>query len=109
MNDVEPDFLWNVVKEGVVIWARTQDILMKTPHPSLRPQMLIRYSTKNLEEKDKRRFLRKLYTSKKNIISKKDEKLGPGILLVNAEKFDVVKKVFDNFNIHYSVKKFWGH
>ena len=109
MGEVESDFLWNVVKEGVVVWGKPQDILMKTPHPSLEPLMLIRYSVKELNEKDKRKILRWLYTSKKRIIGKRKEKLGPGVLLVKAEKFEEIKKVFDEFNVKYSVKKFWGH
>ena len=109
MDDVESDFLWNVVKEGVVVWGKPQDILMKTPHPSLEPLMLIRYSVKELNEKDKRKILRWLYTSKKKIIGKSKEKLGPGVLLIKAEKFEEIKKIFDKFNMKYSVKKFWGH
>jgi len=109
MGEVESDFLWNVIKEGIVVWGKPQDILMKTPHPSLEPLMLIRYSVKELNEKDKRKLLRWLYTSKKRIIGKRKEKLGPGVLLVKAEKFEEIKKVFDEFDVKYSVKKFWGH
>lgn len=109
MGEVESDFLWNVVKEGVVIWGKPQDILMKTPHPSLEPLMLIRYSVKELNEKNKRKLLRWLYTSKKRIIGKGKERLGPGVLLIKAEKFEDIKKVFDKLNVKYSIKKFWGH
>lgn len=109
MNDVESDFLWNVIKEGIVIWGKPQDILMKTPHPSLQPLMLIRYSLKDLNENDRRKILRWLYTSKKKLIGKSKEKLGPGVLLIKAEKYEEIKKVFDKFRVKYSVKKIWGH
>ena len=109
MIEIESDFLWNVVKEGVVIWGKPQDILMKSPHPSLEPLMLIKYSVKELNEKNKRKFLRWLYTSKKKIIEKREEKLGPGVLLIKAEKFEETKRVFDKFNVKYSTKKIWGH
>lgn len=109
MEEVESDFLWNVVKEGIVIWGKPQEILMKAPHPSLEPLMLIRYSVKELNEKDKRKMLRWLYTSKKRIIGAEKERLAPGVLLIKAEKFEEIKKVFDKFNVKYSVKKIWGH
>jgi len=109
IGDVESDFLWNVIKEGAVIWGKPEDILMKTPHPSLEPLMLIQYSVKGLNENDKRKLLRWLYTSKKKIIGKNKEKLGPGVLLIKADKFEEVKKIFDKFKVKYSVKKFWGH
>ena len=108
IGEVESDFLWNVVKEGVVIWGKPQDILMKAPHPSLEPLVLIRYSVKELNERDKRKILRWLYTSKKRIIGKSKEKWGPGVLLIKASKFEEIKKIFDEFNVKYSVKKFWG-
>jgi hypothetical protein len=81
---------------------------MKAPHPSLEPLMLIRYSVKELNERDKRKILRWLYTSKKRIIGESKEKWGPGVLLIKASKFEEIKKIFDEFNVKYSVKKFWG-
>ena len=108
MGEMEPDFLWSVIKEGVVIWRKPQDILMKAPHPSLEPSILIQYSVKELNEKNKRKILRWLYTSKKRIIEKRKEKLGPGVLLIKAEKFEEIKKVFDKFDVKYSIKRFWG-
>ena len=109
MKDTESDFLWNVTKEGVIIWGKPQDILMKEPHPTLEPLVLVRYSVKELNGKNRRKLLRWLYSSKKKIIDKKNEKLGPGVLLIKARKFEEIKKIFDKFDVKYSIKKFWGH
>jgi predicted nucleotidyltransferase len=109
INEVDSDFLWNVTKEGVVIWGNPQYILMKTPHPSLEPMILIRYSVKELNERNKRKLLRWLYTSKKNIIDESKEKWGPGVLLIKAKKYDEIKFLFDEFKVKYSVKKIWGN
>jgi len=109
IEEVESDFLWNVTNEGVVIWGKPNDILMKTPHPSLEPMILIRYSVKELNERNKRKLLRWLYTSKKSIIDESKEKWGPGVLLIKAKKYDEIKNIFDDFKVKYSVKKFWGH
>lgn len=109
IGEIESDFLWNVTKEGVVIWGKPQDILMKAPHPSLEPLMLVRYSVKELNERNKRKLLRWLYTSKKRIIADPKEKWGPGVLLINAEKYEEIKKIFDRFDVKYSIRKIWGH
>jgi len=109
MKEIEPDFLWNVSREGILIWGKPEDILMKGPHPSLEPMVLIKYSVKDLNEKDKRRLLRMLYTSKKKLIDKENERIGPGTILINARKFDELKEVLDEFNVKYSVKKIWTH
>ena len=109
MEEIDADFLWTVAKEGMIIWGKPQELLMKTPHPSLKPVMLIQYSTKSLDEKDKRKLLRWLYTSKQKRINKNKEKIGPGVLLIEAQKFDELKKIFDMFNLTYSIKKIWSH
>lgn len=109
MKEIDADFLWTISKEGMIIWGKPQEILMTKPHPSLKPMMLIQYSTKNLDEKDKRKLLRWLYTSKYNIINKQKEKIGPGVLLIDAKKLDKLKKIFDRFNLYYSVKKIWSN
>lgn len=108
-EEIEPDFLWNISREGLLIWGKPEDILMKEPHPALEPMALITYSVKNLDENDRRRFLRKLYTSKKKLLDKKKERIGPGTILIKATKFDSIKEVLDDFNVRYSVKKVWGH
>lgn len=109
MKEIELDFLWNVVRDGILIWGRAEDVIMKRDHPSLEPMVIIRYSMKELSEKDKRRLLRYLYSSKRSMVDKKTERLGPGTLLLKAEKFDGVKDVLDGFGIRYSVRKIWGH
>ncbi|MCD6108357.1 MAG: nucleotidyltransferase domain-containing protein [Thermoplasmata archaeon] len=109
MKEIEPDFLWNVCKEGILIWGKPADVLMKVSHPSLEPFALVRYSIKDLDEKERRKLLRMLYTSKKMLIDKQNERLGPGIILVRSSKFDKVKEALDRFNVKYSVKKIWMH
>ena len=109
MKEIERDFLWNVARDGTLIWGRAEDVIMKRDHHSLEPMVIITYSMKELSGKDKRRLLRYLYSSKRSMVDKKTERLGPGTLLLKAEKFDGVKDVLDNFSIRYSVRKIWGH
>lgn len=109
IEDMDPDFLWNVVREGVLIWNRLEDELMKEPHPFLEPMVLVKYTTRDLEEKNKRKLLRKLYSSKKRLINKDKERLGQGVLLTSAAKFDELKDLLDAIGVSYSVKKIWSH
>jgi len=109
IEDMDPDFLWNVVREGVLIWNRLEDEVMKEPHPFLEPMVLVKYTTRDLEEKNKRKLLRKLYSSKKRLINKDKERLGQGVLLTSAAKFDELKDLLDAFGVSYSVKKIWSH
>jgi len=108
-EEVGPDFLWNVAKEGILVWAKPKDIFSIEPLSSLEPMMICRYSIKGLREKDRRGFLRCLYGGKKRIINKSKERLGPGALLIRADKFNKIKETFDRFGIKdYSVRKLWG-
>ncbi|MCK4614049.1 MAG: nucleotidyltransferase domain-containing protein [Thermoplasmata archaeon] len=109
MEEIEPDFLWNVAKEGILIWGKPNEIIAKRPHPSLQPLMMIRYITRGMSKTDKRRLLRSLYTNKKKLIDKKEERIGPGTIVIKAEKLEKVKNLLDKFHVSYSVKKIWGH
>lgn len=111
-KEIDPDFLWNVSKEGKLIWGRTSILLGKGTHQILQPLMIVKYSLKGLKEKERRTLLRVLYGKRKTgiLINKKEEKLGPGTILIKAEKFDHLKEIFEKFGVkHYSVKRLWGH
>jgi len=113
MEEVEPDFLWNVCNEGILIWAKPKEIIAKKPLPGLEPSVLISYSTKELSPKNKRAILRQLFGYNKNkagFVDKKKEKLGPGTLLLKAQKLEKLKNIFDTYGVkNYRIKKVWTH
>ena len=98
LKEIESDFLWNVVREGIVVWGKPEDIISKEPHPSLKPLVVVSYSVEGLSETEKRRLLRRLYTSKNKLLDKKTDWLGTGTILVSAEKFEDVRELFDKFH-----------
>jgi predicted nucleotidyltransferase len=109
-SETETDFLWNIAKEGILIWGKPEEVVLKKRSPALKPLIFCRYSIRDLKEKDRRRFLRRLYDSKKGLVNKRKERVAPGALLLKAQKFEKVKELFDEFNIRdYIVKKLWGH
>lgn len=109
IEDTEPDFLWNVAREGILLWGKPSNAIYREPPSSLEPFLLVKYSTRNMEPKEKRKLLRKLYTAKKRLMDKENERLGPGVLLTPAGKFEKLKELLDSFHVKYSVKKIWIH
>ncbi len=122
LNDIEPnevDFLWNTAKEGIIIWGKPNLAMLKLKDV-LEPRLLITYSMNNLERKEKVRFHRalygyksrttingKLYLTKKEGLLKKEECRGQNVILIPAEKVDLVTGILDKFGVKYSVKKVW--
>ena len=109
LKDVDPDFLWSVANEGMLIWGEPAAIVTPSPHPSLRPLMMIRYRTKGMDSKQKRKLLRALYTNKGNLLDKMVERIAPGTLLLEAEKLEALKDLLDRFHVKYSMKKIWSY
>jgi len=106
-KDIEPDFLWEVEKEGIVIWAKPASLLNIDLKENLTPKLICSYSLKGLKEKDKRAIIRKLYESKSKIINEK-EKIAPGVFIIDAEKEPLIDNLFKKFKLKdYSIKKTW--
>ncbi len=109
IEDTEPDFLWNVAREGILLWGKPSQTIYKEPPSSLEPFLLVTYSTQDMEPKEKRKLLRKLYTAKKRLMDKEKERLGPGVLMTPAGKYEELKELLDSFQVKYSIKKIWTH
>jgi predicted nucleotidyltransferase len=106
-KDIEPDFLWEVEREGIVVWAKPELILNIDIEKTLKPKLICSYSLKGLKEKDKRALIRKLYESKSKIIKEK-EKIAPGVFIIDAAKESLIENLFKKFNLkNYSIKKVW--
>ena len=109
-EEMESDFLWEVCKDGIMIWGNPSFIVGKKIKEVLKPKLLCTYSLKGITEKDKRAAIRKLYESKSKLIDEGKEKLGPGILLIDAEKEPLLKALFDKYGVkNYTIKKVWTH
>ncbi|MCK4422411.1 nucleotidyltransferase domain-containing protein [candidate division WOR-3 bacterium] len=109
-GEMEPDFLWEVRKSGIMIWGDPRLIVGKKLKEALNPNLLCTYSLKGIEEKDKRAVIRKLYKSKSKIIDVEKEKIAPGVLLMDPRKEPLLKDLFDKHGVKiYSIKKVWTH
>lgn len=120
-NDIDPDFLWNISKEGRIIWGKPDIELLKEPGKYLEPKSLITYSTKGLTSKEKSAIQRglwgyrfshkvknKLYQSKKKgLIDKKEYKIGDGVLLLPSKIEEKIVDILKGNNATYKSIKVW--
>jgi predicted nucleotidyltransferase len=106
-KDIDSDFLWEVCKGGIMLWGNPNFVLGKKIKEVLTPKFLCTYSLKELEDKDKRAVIRKLYESRSKLIGK-EEKVSPGVLLIDAKKEPRLKEIFEECNVtNYRIKKIW--
>ena len=108
IHEMDPDFFWNVINEGMLLWGKPEYMIYREPASSMEPYLLIKYSTQNLEPSEKRKLIRRLYTSKKMLMNKETERIGPGVILAPAERLKNLKELFDSLNVNYSVKKVYS-
>jgi len=118
-EDVDLDFLWEVSKEGIIIWGNPDLIILKGKPPSLKAMMLIKYSTKKLNSAQKSRINRsffgykyeihkkKVYKGFKEGTLRKEYRLAPSVLLVPAKLGDGVIKILKENGAEYETTKLW--
>jgi len=119
-NDVDTDFLWNISKEGVIIWGRPDAELLGKPGKNLEPKSLITYSTKGLTPKQKSAIHRglfgykfsqktkgKIYKEEKKGIIDKKYKLANGVFLISSAMEEGITKVLKENNADFRAIKVW--
>ena len=118
-ESVDSDFLWEVAKNGIVLYCRPERIVGKETY--LKPALIISYRFPDIPQKDKMFIKRRLYGYKvstvhkgKEYTSKKDglvnhygKKIGKAVFLIDAEKSDEIIKLFDSKNAIYGITKVW--
>lgn len=118
---LEPDFLDNITREGVIIYGKP---LVLTPEKlQLKSYILYTYSVTGLPQIKKTQLQRALkgykiirkikgkeYKSEKEGMLKllKAKKLGKGVVMVPQENFKALEELFTQHNVKYSKVKIWG-
>lgn len=120
-DDMDTDFLWNISKEGTIIWGRPDIELIREPGKNLQSKSLITYSTKGLTSKNKSaihrglfgyRFSQKVkdksyYSQKKGLIDRKEYKLGDGVLFVHSDMEEEIFELLSKEGAKYKSIKIW--
>jgi len=104
----DPFFLWETLKDGIVIFCRAESIIPSIG--SLKPHALISYSLAGQDGKQKKRTHRFLFESKDGagiVRSNRMEYVAPGVILVSLSKTSRITDYFDKWDIHYSLMKIW--
>jgi len=121
IGENEVDFLWNLGKEGVVIWQRENLFLKADLSKHLKPKVLISYSLKGLSVKDKSRVHRTLYgyqmktrirdkmyeVAKEGLVSDDNRKLGPGTVILTLNTWSKLEGIFEQLKVKYVKYKIW--
>jgi len=119
-NDkLDSDFLWEVAKDGIVIFSRPELILGQKEN--LKPAAFISYTFQDIPARDKMYVKRKLYGYKvksihrgkeylsegKGIVQEHGKKMGRATFLIDAPYVDDILNLFQERNVKYKISKVW--
>ncbi len=116
-----PDFLWEVAREGIVLWADPALVLLPASHPRLEPALLVTYSTRGLSGQARtalhrglygyravKRVAEKVYVNQRpGLIHEAGWRTGPGVLLVPARVADPLVSLLEQHKATYQMVKVW--
>ncbi len=120
-KDVEPDFLWRVAENGILIWGKPDLSILKEAHPSLEAMALVKFSLEGLPGKNRASIRRALYgykvektvkgktyaSQKGGLISKKDYRLTPGVVMVPASLLDQISDILKKNGAKFKITRIW--
>lgn len=118
-ENLDSDFLWEVTKDGIVLYARPELIIGQKEN--LKPAAFISYTFNNLQPKEKMYVKRKLYgyhvksvhngkeylNEGEGIIEKYGKKMGRATFLIDAAHVDDILKLFKEKKVKYKITKVW--
>ncbi|MDP3035839.1 MAG: nucleotidyltransferase domain-containing protein [Methanobacteriaceae archaeon] len=118
-ESADSDFLWEVVKDGITLYCKTDLILGQKEF--LKPAAFISYTYGDILPKDKMFVKRQLYgyrvkkkhkdkeyiSEREGIVSKYGKKMGRATFIIEAKKVDEILLLFDEKKVKYSLTKIW--
>lgn len=118
-EDLDSDFLWEVSKDGIVLYARPELILGQKEN--LKPAAFISYNFSDMPAKDKMYVKRKLYgyqvksvhqgkeylSEGKGIVQEHGKKMGRATFLIDAARVDSILNLFQEKKVKYKLTKVW--
>jgi predicted nucleotidyltransferase len=108
-GDEDSHFLWEVIKDGGVIYCDPSMLIRDISDIS--PKALISYTYADLNNTNKKRLQRFLFTSKDGInVNKKKliEYVSPGVLLLDIQRAEKFRRYLDELDVKYSYIKIWS-
>ena len=119
-EDSDSEFLWEVAKDGIVLYARPELILGR--EDNLKPEAFISYTFGGIPAKDKMYVKRKLYgyqvksvhkgkeyyNKGRGIVQEHGKKLGRATFIIDATHADSIISLFDEKRVKYKLSKVWA-
>jgi len=120
-DSTDTDFLWEIAKEGIIIWGDPSEVLVSEPRRNLTPELLVTYSTQGLSSSDQAALHRALYgyrvekkvgdkvyvNEKKGLITEKGRKIGRAVVLIPARLTDQLIEILEARHAPYSIQRIW--
>lgn len=120
LAETDTDYLWNVAREGIVIWGRPEYVL-PTDAMSLSPYLIITYDLSDLSARDKRAVHRALYgyrvtrevdgrryeSSSQGLVRGRSRRLGKAVILIPAREAGPVVAVLHERGARWTETKVW--
>ena len=120
---VDTDFLWEVARDGIMLYGRPETLLGRETYLTLTPVSIILHNLSGIPRKDRVFVERKLYGYHARPTYKEKEyaiereglitqalhgkRLGRGALMIDARSADGVLHLFNERGIAYTVIKVW--
>lgn len=118
-ESLDSEFLWEVAKDGIVLYARPELILGQKEN--LKPAAFISYSFGDIPAKDKMFIKRKLFGYKvksvhkdkeyvnegKGIVQEHGKKMGRATFLIDIAHVDDILSLFREKKVKYKLSKIW--
>jgi predicted nucleotidyltransferase len=124
LNDPNLDshFLWQVAKEGIILWGDPAPLLESMARVRAEPMVLVTYSTRELDAATKGALHRHLYgyqvnkrvkgkeyhSAREGLLASVGRKIAPGVLLIPAKDADALLTWLDSHKVPHTVTKVWG-
>ena len=107
-GDEDPNFLWEVARDGIVLFSRTEMFLGKIK--KMIPRALISYTYKGLSGAEKKRLQRYLFENKSGPgIDRNDrrEYLAPGVVMLDIVRGNDLVNYLESNGMEFSIHKVW--
>lgn len=120
-EEADSTFLWEVAKDGYVLYCTPESILGRVELGHLKPSALISYTLRRMPPKDRMYIDRQLYgytvkkvhkgkeyvSEREGLIHRYGKKLGRATFLIDAQKSDDVLRLFNEKGVVYTLTKVW--
>lgn len=120
-EDVDTDFLWEVARDGLLLYGKPERLLSTSSDEHLTPMLVISYDLSGLPRKDRVFVERKLYgyrarpiykekeyaIERKGLVTQYGRRLGRGAFMIDARNSERALRLLDERRVKHTAIKAW--